>query len=116
VDKATLMRAAADALPTEQVEIDGVGTVTVRGLSRAESLIVGKAEGDPSAAERAMLRYGLVDPALTESDIRDWLQVAPNSHVDPVTKAIARLSGMLEDNAKAAFKSDVPGDGAQPGN
>lgn len=109
MDKAALLAAAADALPTEDVEIPGVGTVTVRGLSRAESLIVGKAEGDPTATERAMLRFGLVDPAMSETDVKEWLKVAPNAHVDPVTKAIARLSGMLEDSAKAAYKSH--GDG-----
>lgn len=97
---------------TEQVDVPGVGTVTVRGLSRAESLIVGKAEGDPTVTERTMLRLGLVEPALTEAQIREWLAVAPNEHVDPVTKAIARLSGMYQEAPKEAYKSagDRPGD------
>jgi hypothetical protein len=106
MDKATLLGAAVDALPVEDIEIPGVGTVKVRGLSRFESLLVGKADGDAAATERAIIRYGLVEPALTEAEIRDWLQVAPNAHVDPITKAVARLSGMLEDSAKAAYKSD----------
>lgn len=112
MDKAALLAAAAEALPAEDVEIPGVGSVRVRGLSRAESLIVGKAEGDPTATERAILRFGLVDPALTEAEIRDWLKVAPNAHVDPVTKAIARLSGMWEGADKAAYKSDGGESGA----
>lgn len=113
MDKAALLAAAAGALPTEEVPIPGVGTVTVRGLSRAESLIVGKAQGDPTATERTMLRLGMVEPKMTEGDLREWLAVAPNAHVDPISKAIARLSGMLEDSAKAAYKSD--GDGSEPG-
>lgn len=112
MDKAQLMAAAAAALPTEEVEIPGVGTVTVRGLSRAESLLVGKAEGDPTITERTMLRFGLVDPVLTEAEIRDWLKIAPNSHVDPISNAIARLSGMLEGADKTAYKSDGGGPGA----
>jgi hypothetical protein len=109
VDKAQLIAAAAAALPTEEVEIPGVGTVTVRGLSRGESLLVGKAEGDPTATERTMLRFGMVDPVMTDADIRDWLKVAPNAHVDPISRKIAELSGMLEDAPKAAFQGDGGG-------
>lgn len=109
MDFKDLMEAAASVATVEDVEVDGVGTVTVRGLSRAESLIVGKAEGDPTATERTMLRFGMLEPALTETQIREWLAVAPNDHVDPITKAIARLSGMLEESPKEAYKST--GDG-----
>lgn len=102
-----LMKAAEVTATTEKVDVPGLGTMLVRGLSRAESLIVGKAEGDPTATERAILRFGLVDPALTERQIIDWLKVAPNAHVDPITKAIARLSGMLEDAGKSGVSSDA---------
>lgn len=100
-----LMEAAKAVATSEEITIDGVGTVTVRGLTRGESLAVGKADGDPTATEATMLRFGLVDPALTESQIKQWLAVAPNDHIDPITRAIARLSGMLKDSPKTAFKS-----------
>lgn len=107
-----LMKAAEVTATTEKVDVPGLGVMEVRGLSRAESLIVGKAEGDPTATERVMLRLGLVEPALTEAQVREWLAVAPNEHVDPVTKAIARLSGMYSEAPKEAYKSagDEPGD------
>lgn len=109
LDFDALMEAAKLAATTEEIKIDGLGTFVVRGLTRGESLMVGKAEGDASATEAKMLRYGLVEPALNDSQIRAWLAVAPNDHVDPLTKAIARLSGMLKESPKEAYKS--PGNG-----
>lgn len=105
MDFKTLIEAAKERAGTEDVTVDGLGVFTVRGLTRAESLEVGKAEGDASATEAKMLRFGMVDPALTDAQIREWLSVAPNDHIDPITKAIARLSGMLKDSAKEAYKS-----------
>jgi hypothetical protein len=111
MDFKEMMAAALPYAKVEALEVEGLGTVKVRGLTRSESLIVGKSEGDPTSTERTMLRYGLVEPALTEAQIKEWLAVAPNDHVDPITKAIARLSGMIKSSEKDAYKSAGDGTG-----
>ena len=93
------------------VEIPGVGTFRVRGLTRHEVLSAqGRAKG-AEQIERVMLAMGVVDPKLTEDEVARWQRVAPAGEMEPVTSMIQQLSGMAE----GAGKSDVPGDGDGPG-
>lgn len=99
-------------LSEREVEVPGVGLVRIRSLSRLEVLDFRKRKtgdgaplGDDAAAfERAMLAAALVDPALSEDDARRWQAASSAGELEPVTDAIAELSGMKPDAAKEAVK------------
>jgi hypothetical protein len=93
MDKEALRKAR---LPEREVTLDGVGVVLVRGLSRTEAMTIGKFADDPDAGEVWMLTRGVVDPALSEEDVRAWRDAAPPAEVDLVLQAIADLSGLGE--------------------
>lgn len=94
-------------LPTEPYNIPGVGTITIRGLSRAESL---KVQACPEVAgkDRLIIEYGVVDPRLTATDVREWQDNATSGEIEALSARIGRLSGLLEESPRAAYKS--PGD------
>jgi hypothetical protein len=91
-------------LPEEDVDIPGVGTIRVRGLSRHEGIHVGAANGT-EASERRAIACGMVDPAMTEEEVGRWQRAAPAGELDPVSEAITRLSGMAPESAKEAVKT-----------
>lgn len=101
MDKELLFKAR---LPEADVDIEGVGTVRVRGLSRMEALLLNKID-DVEAKERRILVYGLVDPVLTDAEVRRWQQASVAGELEPVTRVIAELSGILPESAKEAYKS-----------
>ncbi|MEU7817060.1 hypothetical protein [Pseudonocardia sp. NPDC049154] len=102
VSKETLFKAR---LTEEDVEIPGVGTVRIRALSRAEVLAFrSRKVEDVADMERALLSKGLVEPALTEDEVRQWQEASAAGELEPVTRAISRLSGMDETAAKEAVK------------
>lgn len=100
MDKELLFR---PRLPEADVEVPGVGTVRVRALSRAEAMAIEGMKG-ASAIERKMLSFGLVDPELTEAEVGQWQKVSPASELEAVSNKIAELSGLLEGQAKQAYK------------
>jgi len=91
-------------LPEEDVEIPGVGTVRVRALSRGEALRTQSASG-VGAVERAMVALAMIDPPLTEDEVKRWQEASPAGELEPLTRVIQRLSGMEDGADKAAFKS-----------
>lgn len=95
----------APRLPRAEITIPDVGTITVRGLNRAEAMIVQGKKGTEET-EIAILHLGLVDPELTESEVRQWHRAAPAGEIEPVSSKIAELSGMLDGQAKERYKSD----------
>lgn len=97
-------------LAEEDFDIDGVGTIRIRALSRAEAL---KLPDNQSESEAVILSRGIVDPVLTVHEVKRWLEASPAGELQAVSQRIAQLSGMLEDSAKAAYKSD--GDGSDAG-
>jgi hypothetical protein len=109
VDKDLLLK---PRLAEADVEIPGLGTVRVRALSRAEVLLVRKATDNaegidgPRALvlERKMLATAMVDPVLTEAEVGQWQQASAAGELEPVTRRIQELSGMLETSAKEAVK------------
>jgi hypothetical protein len=68
VDKAALL--ATRDIGVETVEVDGFGSVKVRGLTRAEVLGIQKAGAlDAAAMEQKLLAIALVEPALSEDEV-----------------------------------------------
>jgi hypothetical protein len=111
VEKSALL---TERLPRGEVEIEGVGTVTVRGLSRYELLLSGKTAGDDVLlAERRMVAMGMVDPEMTEADVLEWQKLSPAGEIMPVVEAINRLSGVTRQAQKEAYAAfrDEPGPG-----
>lgn len=99
MDKSKLL---APRLAERDVDVPGVGTVRVRGLTRAEVATIGSRDG--LEAERVALSLGLVDPRLTQDEVGQWQASAPAMEIQPVLLAINELSGMT----RAAQKSGVP--------
>lgn len=101
IDKSALFTAR---LPEEEVEIPGVGTVRIRSLSRAEVLGIRGKDVPVDEMERHLLALSLVEPKLTEKEAGQWQAASAAGELEPVTKAIMRLSGLEEATAKEAVK------------
>ncbi len=89
---------------TAEVEIPGGKTVTVRGLTRAEHLWLGKGvpEGDASEIERRMLTKALISPALSPAKVAKFHEQAPSNVIAAIVKKIRDLSGFGEGASKSA--------------
>lgn len=101
IDKATLL---GTTYSEEDVELS-IGTVRVRGLSRAEVLRYQGGAKDAVEFEVQLLSAALVDPALTEAEARELLNVSPAGVLEPLTDVIKRLSGLEPGAAKATFQA-----------
>lgn len=108
VDIAALL---APRLPEDTVEIAGIGTFRVRGLSRIEAISVQAGKGTANI-ERKMIALGLLEPKLTEDEVGTWMRNAPAGELSPISDRIAELSGMAPGSEKGAYKSDGPGSDA----
>jgi hypothetical protein len=102
-------------LPERDVDVDGVGTVRVRSLSRAEAGRLKEFVDNPEAGEVFVLATGLVDPVLSEDEVRQWQAAATSAEVEEVTTAILGLSGLLGDAIGDARRSFRPQPGAADG-
>jgi hypothetical protein len=100
IDKAALL---ARRLPERDVELAGIGSVRVRGLSRAESLDIPELSG--AAREATIIARGLVDPVLSVAEVQAWMAAAPAGEFEVVSTAIGQLSGLLETSGTDAYKS-----------
>jgi hypothetical protein len=91
--------------PEETVDVPGLGCeVRVRGLSRLETLQIGRATQDAAKSERMALAMGLVEPAMTEAEVGGWQKLCTSKELEPVYLAIGRLSGMLPESPKEAYR------------
>lgn len=107
VDKEALLAKRAETetgFPEELVEIPGMGEVRVRGLSRLETLNIGRTTQDAAKAERMSVAMGMIEPAMTEAEVGRWQKLCTNKELEGVYLAIGRLSGMLSDSPKQAYK------------
>ncbi len=93
----------ASGFPEDEVTIPGVGTVTVRGLSRFEARLVQGVENE-AAMERKMLALAMIDPKITEAIAGEWQKISNALELEAVTEKISELSGMKPDAAKDAVK------------
>lgn len=89
----------------DEVPIGGDGVVRVRALTRQEAVDVRAAGDTPAEQEPLILRLGVVDPPLTDADVKAWMTSAPAGEIQPVIMRIAELSGMAEDQPKQFTKS-----------
>jgi hypothetical protein len=98
VDKAELLaRKATDN--TDTVPIGDIGSVTVRGLSAGE--VERAKESDDYLGH--LLSAALLDPTMTPTEVRTWLDTAPGGDTVTVIDKVAMLSGLEE----GAQKSNV---------
>ncbi|MDG4762428.1 hypothetical protein [Micromonospora sp. WMMD710] len=102
VDKSALFRPRC---PEQDVELPGVGTVRVRGLTRAEVLEIGKGVNDGKSMEPYSLSLAMVDPQLTEDEVRQWVRVATFGELEQLNHVINELSGIAGRADKEAYKS-----------
>jgi hypothetical protein len=111
VDDDIKTRLLKPRLPEDEVPVPGIGTVRVRGLNRAEGMMVQAVKGT-ATQERLMLSLAMVHPTLTESEAGQWQKASPTGELEPVTRKIAELSGMAEGAAKEAYNTfrDEPGE------
>jgi hypothetical protein len=100
IDKAALL---AKRFGVEDVEIEGVGTVQIRALSRAEALELQGRELTVAQMEQTLLAKAMVSPQLTEDDVAEWQKNSPAGELQPVVEKITALSGMEQHAAKAAY-------------
>lgn len=124
INKDALLKARIEQ---DDVEIAGVGTVRIRGLSRDEVIAMRKATDNehtldgPRALviERKMLALAMVDPVLTEDEVKQWQKNAPSGELEPLVAKLQELCGMAPTSEKDAMRSfrgqpgarvrDVPG-------
>jgi len=103
-------------LEHRDVEIPGVGTIRVRGLSRAEVLAVQDAAG-PDASKQDIeahtMAAAMIDPPMTVDEIRQWQASSPAGEMEEATRAVSELCRVGRDDAKAAYKSVRRGRGAR---
>ena len=100
MDKELLFR---PRLPEDDVEIPGVGTVRVRGLSRLEAMSVRGVE-DRAKAEQKILSLAMLDPTLTEAEVARWQQASDAMEIEAITDKVTELSGMSAGAAKEVVK------------
>lgn len=104
IDKSQLTSKREES--TAEVDLPSLGgSVKVRGLTRAEALRVQGKQMDSLEAERRLLHLAMVDPLMSEEEVRQWQHVAPAGELQPISDAILRLSGMTADAVKEAVKS-----------
>ena len=100
LDKAALL---AERFGVVDVELEGVGTVQVRPLSRAEAHAVRGTEMTEQEVEVRLLAAAMVSPKLTEDEVKVWQANSPAGELHPVCQTILRISGMEQQSAKATF-------------
>lgn len=102
LDKQALLKAR---FGEKVVEIPGVGEVRVRALSRGEALQIKGKEQDVAAIEQWVLSRAMVDPPMSEDDVKAWQDNSPAGELQVVFDEILKLSGMEATAAKAGYKS-----------
>jgi hypothetical protein len=89
--------------------IEGVGEIRFRGMSRTELVTAGEIaeEHGTLAAERFTLSKAMVDPPMTEDQVRAWQEGSPGTEINDVAMKINALSGVKK-GADKSVVSDVP--------
>lgn len=88
-------------LIAEPVELPGVGTIMVRGLSRGEVFDLRAKDLSVAELEVQTIALCMVDPVLSTDDVRDWSYNAPAHEIDLVFAKIRQLSGLSEGAQKS---------------
>lgn len=104
LDKAALIGGTLETLPQEDVVINGKGTIRVRALTRAEMLGLGDGLS-VLEIERKMISMALVEPTLTEAEVKLWQESSPVDEMTMVVRRINALGGVGRGADKTAYKS-----------
>lgn len=102
VDKTKLL---ARRIAEDTVEIEGLGEVAVRGISRYELLSAGKGineDKQPDLVERRMIVAGVVEPQLTMADAEAWQKSSGAGEIGKVLQRIRELSALTEGAPKSS--------------
>lgn len=110
MERATKEALTTPHIKTDEVEIEGIGSVLVRGLSRWEMIETGKLDDNRQKQDNLAISYGLLEPTMDEHEIMAWRKAGAVMELERVARKINELSGVGKD----AAKSDVPGDGDGP--
>lgn len=104
MDKEALTTSRIDGADHQgEVEIPGVGTIKVRGLSRHEYIKGQQYADDALQQERYLLSRCMIDPAMTEADVAAWQKASDPQEINLVSLKVNELSGI----GKGADKSPV---------
>lgn len=104
VDKAKLL--ARGRCPEDDVVLPGdLGTVRVRGLTRAEIKTISKGVSEGKDMEPHSLHLALIDPEFTEEEAAEWLAVAGFEEIERINTKVNELSGIAGRADKEAYKS-----------
>lgn len=102
---AAQLKAKRDKPNTAEVHLPGVGVITVRGLSRRESMKLKSKRMPEDELEIELLTLAMVEPAMSRHDVEEWYESGANDEFDIISQKIAELSGMEIRADKAAYKS-----------
>lgn len=103
MDKSKLL---SKRLSTKEIRIgNDEDTVTIRSLSREDALKVTHKEMAVAELERFVLSRTMVDPEMSEDDVREWQRNSDAGEIQSVFEEVLRLSGLTKDSGKAAYKS-----------
>lgn len=92
-------------LDEQDVPVGDLGTVRIRALSRAQVLAFRNRKAtDAAEIERVLLSSALIDPVLTEDEVKQWQEASAAGELEPLTQAISALSGLDTAAAKEAVK------------
>lgn len=100
VDKAALL---TKRFGFQDIEVPGVGTVQVRSLTRAEALSVQGQEFEVEVLEQKLIAMAMVDPQLSEAEVKEWQGAATAGEIQIIVESIVRISGLEGYAAKAAY-------------
>lgn len=89
----------------KDVELPGVGTVRVRGLTRAQVLEISKGANDGKDMEPQALSWAMVDPELTVDEVKRLFEVASFGEIQLLNETVNELSGIAGLAQKEAYKS-----------
>lgn len=97
-------------LRTEEIELEGVGTILVRELTRFEMVEVQELEDDRQAQDTKALFFGIAEPSLSLEEVAAFRKAQGSSVCERIARKVNQLSGIGKD----ATKSAVSGNGAGP--
>lgn len=110
MERATIQGLTTPRLKTDELEIEGVGSVLVRGLSRWEMVECQKLEDNRQRQDTLAVHYGMLEPAMAEHEVMAWRKAGNAMEIEAVARKVNELSGIGKD----AAKSDVQSDGSGP--
>ena len=94
---------------TEVVPLGDGTAVEVRGITRGEAAEIGKIDSEREDADKEAeimaLSFGLVNPALTLDEVREWYAGEASGAVQLISDMIRSLSGQAQGQGKEATKS-----------